>query len=192
MHEFGYLSSRRQAVILDASVLFLPLCTVFGLLFFLVYVHDYRSLILISSDCLQTTFLYIVSTVRDTETIPDALHNGLQTVFLSSLQIKTATFANSVDPDETARHEPFYQDLHCLAFRSVLTDTPLFNNGHVQTQRWKSLLYRVRSKRVALFFFGQWLVYCLFVCVEVLGPSQPNGVMSSAVSLPNHTFTGQA
>ena len=31
----------------------------------------------------------------------------------------------------------------------------------------------------------------LFVCVEVLRPSQPNGVMSSAVSLPNHTFTGQ-
>ena len=32
----------------------------------------------------------------------------------------------------------------------------------------------------------------LFVCVEVLRPSQPIGVMSSAVSLPNHTFTGQA
>ena len=31
-----------------------------------------------------------------------------------------------------------------------------------------------------------------FVCVEVLRPSQPNGVMSSTVSLPNHTFTGQA
>ena len=31
-----------------------------------------------------------------------------------------------------------------------------------------------------------------FVCVEVLRPSQPNGVMLSAVSLPNHTFTGQA
>ena len=31
-----------------------------------------------------------------------------------------------------------------------------------------------------------------FVYVEVLRPSQPNGVMSSAVSLPNHTFTGQA
>ena len=29
----------------------------------------------------------------------------------------------------------------------------------------------------------------LFVCVEVLWPSQPNGVMSSVVSLPNHTFT---
>ena len=32
----------------------------------------------------------------------------------------------------------------------------------------------------------------LFVCVEVLRPSQPSGVMSSAVTLPNHTFTGQA
>ena len=33
---------------------------------------------------------------------------------------------------------------------------------------------------------------CLFVCVEVLRPSQPNGVMSSMASLPNPTFTGQA
>ena len=32
---------------------------------------------------------------------------------------------------------------------------------------------------------------CLFVCVEVLWPSQPNGVMSSEVSLSKHTFTGQ-
>ena len=31
-----------------------------------------------------------------------------------------------------------------------------------------------------------------FVCVEVLQPSQPNGAMSSVVSLPNHMFTGQA
>ena len=30
------------------------------------------------------------------------------------------------------------------------------------------------------------------VCVEVLRPSQPYGVMSSTVSLPNHTFTRQA
>ena len=45
------------------------------------------------------------------------------------------------------------------------------------------------------------LMYCvyqnrvqgsIFVCVEVLRPSQPNGVISSVVSLPNHTFTGQA
>ena len=29
------------------------------------------------------------------------------------------------------------------------------------------------------------------VCVEVLWPSQPNGVMSSAVSFPNHTLLGR-
>ena len=34
--------------------------------------------------------------------------------------------------------------------------------------------------------------FWVFFCVEVLWSSQPNGVMSSAVSLPNHTFTGQA
>ena len=38
---------------------------------------------------------------------------------------------------------------------------------------------------IHLFFF-------FFLCVEVFRPSQPNGVMSSAVSLPNYTFTGQA
>ena len=32
----------------------------------------------------------------------------------------------------------------------------------------------------------------MFVCVKDLWPSQPNGVMSSAVSLPNHIFIGQA
>ena len=30
-----------------------------------------------------------------------------------------------------------------------------------------------------------------FVSVQVLQLSQPNGVMSSKVSLPNHTFTWQ-
>ena len=30
-----------------------------------------------------------------------------------------------------------------------------------------------------------------FLC-RVLRPSQPSGVMSSMISLPNHTFTGQA
>ena len=29
----------------------------------------------------------------------------------------------------------------------------------------------------------------LFVCVAVLRPSQPNGVMSSMVELLNHTFS---
>ena len=40
--------------------------------------------------------------------------------------------------------------------------------------------------------FGAKMALYLFVCVEVLWPSQPSGVMSSAVSLPYHTFTGQA
>ena len=31
-----------------------------------------------------------------------------------------------------------------------------------------------------------------FVCAEVLRPSQPSWVMSSAVNLPNHMFTVQA
>ena len=32
----------------------------------------------------------------------------------------------------------------------------------------------------------------LFVRIEVLRLSQPSGVMSRAVNLPNHTFIGQA
>ena len=32
-------------------------------------------------------------------------------------------------------------------------------------------------------------LYMSVFCVEVLRPCQPNGVMSSAVSLPTHTFT---
>ena len=53
------------------------------------------------------------------------------------------------------------------------------NGNHLQ----KSLLFCTK------------VPFCMsvrFVCVEVLRPSQPSGVMSSAVSLPNHTFTGQA
>ena len=42
----------------------------------------------------------------------------------------------------------------------------------------KVIVYLVKSTSVCLF--------------EVLWPSQPNGVMSSTVSLPNHTFTRQA
>ena len=49
---------------------------------------------------------------------------------------------------------------------------------------------------VVIYFLNEGIIWSLFVClfvsVEVLRPSQPNGVISSAVSLPNHTFTGQA
>ena len=42
-----------------------------------------------------------------------------------------------------------------------------------------------------LIYFKYVNIIGLFVCVEVLRPCQPNGVISSTVSLPNHTFTGQ-
>ena len=51
----------------------------------------------------------------------------------------------------------------------------------------KCVKYRSRSLGQ-----GTCQARAMFVCVEVLRPSQPNGVMSSAVSLPIHTFTGQA
>ena len=44
-------------------------------------------------------------------------------------------------------------------------------------------------KQLFLFLYDNTLDY---VCVEVLRPSQPNGVLSSAVNSPNHTFTGEA
>ena len=66
-----------------------------------------------------------------------------------------------------------------------------------------------RGRKLLSFSLDLWLVYSpftpsgvtfliqcvdstIFVCVEVLWPSQSNGVMSSAVSLPNRAFTGQA
>ena len=49
----------------------------------------------------------------------------------------------------------------------------------------KALFFPTKSTDIFFLFLHKF-------CVEVLRPSQPNGVMSSAVSLPNHTFTGQA
>ena len=48
------------------------------------------------------------------------------------------------------------------------------------------------SKLSVVFIWKSTIAKAMFVCVEVLRPSQPNGVMSSTVNLPNHTFTGQA
>ena len=55
-------------------------------------------------------------------------------------------------------------------------------------KRCRKLIFKMAAVEAILDFLSAHL----FVCVEVLRPSQPNGVMSSAVSLPNHTFTGQA
>ena len=54
------------------------------------------------------------------------------------------------------------------------------------------LIFSWRKKEKILILFSWKSFFFVVVCVEVLRPSQPNGVMLSAVSLPNHTFTGQA
>ena len=75
-----------------------------------------------------------------------------------------------------------------------------FSFGETQCcSRFSVLLDRLHLRPLQMCLLSVWdLIYLLwiikfqFVCVEVLQPSQPNRVMSSAVSLPNHTFTGQA
>ena len=62
--------------------------------------------------------------------------------------------------------------------------------GHCCSKISKTRLYDCAGCSRALLFTNVRVFFCF--CVEVLRPSQPNGVMSSAVSLPNHTFTGQA
>ena len=51
---------------------------------------------------------------------------------------------------------------------------------------------KIRRKKYLNMLYAEKILPRVLICVEVLRPSQPNGVMSSAVSLPNHTFTGQA
>ena len=65
--------------------------------------------------------------------------------------------------------------------RKILTRYPLLSRPMVMWPRCDSNLRPLDLQSVRI-----------ENCVEVLRPSQPNGVMSSAVSLPNHTFTGQA
>ena len=48
------------------------------------------------------------------------------------------------------------------------------------------------SRIFTMFIMKLKALYAWLLCAEVLQPSQPNGVMSSAVSLPNHMLTGQA
>ena len=79
--------------------------------------------------------------------------------------------SNSLDPGETAHMSRLFWI--CAVCKSQLL-SPVACSETV-----KALSMCLRPKR-------------RFVCAEVLRPSQPNGVMSSAVSLPNHTFTGYA
>ena len=62
-----------------------------------------------------------------------------------------------------------------------LLSVDVIENYKMRDKRWEAIKHVHRSdKALSLFVF------------EVLRPSQPNGVMSSAASLPNHTYTGQA
>ena len=49
----------------------------------------------------------------------------------------------------------------------------------------------VRCAGLVLSVFSSSSCLGWFVCVEFLRPSQPNGIMSSAISLPNHSFTSR-
>ena len=62
----------------------------------------------------------------------------------------------------------------------------------MEPHNWTDKLSCAQNKTKHGLNTKKYKIYCLFVCVEVLRPSQPNGVMSSMVGLPNHTFTGQA
>ena len=66
------------------------------------------------------------------------------------------------------------------------------NNKHIKQPVYHNLIKSGPScSKVKMLLVNVSFELC-FVCVEVLRPSQPNRVMSSAVSLPNHKFTGQA
>ena len=64
---------------------------------------------------------------------------------------------------------------------------PILNISYRKPQCYKYHPHVLNKNKRLTFFACGVIVY-----VEVLRPSQPNEVISSAVSLPNHTFTGQA
>ena len=68
-----------------------------------------------------------------------------------------------------------------------LVERPLFDR---EVAGWSTASHTKDFKNGTCRFFV-WRS-ALIVRIEVLRPSEPNGVMSSAVSLPDHTFTGQA
>ena len=92
-------------------------------------------------------------------------------------------FANSGDPDQTLHSAAPDLVLHCLPVTHIGVST-VFNGLD------ESELTIFRHLNSFPYLFKNFNKY--IVCVEVLRPSQPIWVMSSAVSLPNHTFTGQA
>ena len=84
---------------------------------------------------------------------------------------------------------PVYHITFKLYFMATKAEPFFFpSENNVVTDGMLTLL----ASNQVLCNMGSYHFMMLFVCVEVLQPSQPNGVRSSVVRLPNHTFTGQA
>ena len=60
------------------------------------------------------------------------------------------------------------------------------------SEKWKSFVLNWDNVYQKLYVLACLFKLVSFLCVEVLWLSQPIKIMSSAVSLPNHTFSGQA
>ena len=96
------------------------------------------------------------------------------------------------------RHHPFRSILQDRVSGVFLTNIKR-SEGLICEHKKIIFIWNACNWNVYIFMFERnpysWMMMLAnseFVCVEVLRPSQPNGVMSSAVSLPSHTFTGQA
>ena len=108
--------------------------------------------------------------------------------------------ANSADPDQLASSKTNWSGSTLFAKQGISG----FSRTSVKPQHSDQNLaffplspYKVKTDVLSLdnffLFFVQNIIFLSwFVCVEVLLPSKSNEVMSSALSLPNHTFTGQA
>ena len=89
-------------------------------------------------------------------------------------------------------------DAACDKYTDYLSTYDMYQVKEIPPELWASTPENSRTNKAAEAFHSQYNAQFyvahpnIFVCVEVLRPSQPNGVMSSAVSLPNHMFTGQA
>ena len=79
-----------------------------------------------------------------------------------------------------------------MKFWSICPWWKLFRRTELMACHVSVVFALLRWRVPKLSFFEHKISLVLSVCVEVLQPSQPNGVMSSTVSLPNHMFTGQA
>ena len=107
--------------------------------------------------------------------------------------------ANSVDPDQMPHSAASDLGLHCLPMSHLWVkysknsfEKPTKSNCQHYKKYLQTKSLVCKRGVLSVFLFTNSCKRFLFVCFEVLRPSQPNGVMSSAVSLPNHTFTGQA